>query len=450
MRYTLFNINNEEADLPIDNEQNQEEENEDVLTSESPIEKLESSFNKTADDTAKEIESFENCSNCEEELKDQVVTIDEQLSEQPEEVTEDVVEVAQESFYNSLSKVLTIEEFQDTKNKLSFESNITPVEKLVLTREGIMDVIKKIIEKIKQAFQQVGQFFKKLWVKFVIFMDGTAKRAGEVHKKYKGKQLNSIVLSKEQIEVIKEKIGLLVNSKGSIYASQLLPFIKYNITSLDKVTDNNTYKNLGVNSAVSKTLRIFQNPDSNMMFNLLELVTSEYKDKKDLSKPVQIVSVIESEIKAVFFQLGKDDSGNYTDKKYEDCVYETVTINKDVNVPNNVDTKKIVDDLKIIELYAKGAGTYKDRLLEVQSSARKSLDQIAKDNKDESYDKTQLKFIQILGTKMILDNIMQYVKNCKNMLYVSEFILKSLDDITTEEFSNEGITDLFKKKRQLD
>lgn len=445
MRYTLFNISNEEADLPIDNEQNQEEENEEVLTSESSIEKLESSFNKTADDTAKEIESFENCSNCEEELKEQVVTIDEQLSEQPEEVTEDVVEIAQESFYNSLSKVLTREELQDTKNRISSESNILPVEKLILTRESIMDVIKKIIEKIKQAFQQVGQFFKKLWVKFVIFMDGTAKRAGEVHKKYKVKQLNSIVLSKEQIEIIKEKIGLLVNAKGSIYASQLLPFIKYNVTSLDKVTDNNAYKNLGVNSAVSKTLRIFQNPDSNMMFNLLELVASEYKDKKDLSKPVQIVSVIESEIKAVFFQLGKDDSGNYTDKKYEDCVYETVTINKDINLPNNVDTKKIVDDLKIIELYAKGAGTYKDRLLEVQSSARKSLDQIAKDNKDESYDKTQLKFIQILGTKMILDNIMQYVKNCKNMLYVSEAILKSLDDIATEEFSNEGITDLFKK-----
>lgn len=427
MRYTLFNISTEEADQVVDNVL-EEEETDEVLSSEDPIEKLESSFNKTADDTAKEIESYENCSNCEEELEEQVEVIDEKLSEQPEEVTDSVVEVAQEAFYNSLSKVLTNEELQEVKTQVSTESNVLPVEKLILTRESIMDVIKKIVEKIKQAFQQVGQFFKKLWVKFVIFMDGTAKRAGEVHKKYKNKQLNSIVLSKEQMNVVKEKIGLLVNAKGSIYASQLLPFIKYNITSLDKVSDNNSYKNLGVNSAVSKTLRIFQNPDVNMMLNLLELVTSEYKDKKDLSKPVQIVSVIESEIKAVFFQLGKDDSGNYTDKKYEDCVYETVKIDKDINVPNNVDTKRILDDLKVIELYAKGAGSYKDRLLDVQSSARKSLDQIAKDNKDESYDKTQLKFIQMLGTKMILDNIMQYVKNCKNMLYVSEAILTSLDD----------------------
>lgn len=444
MRYNLFNISTEEADQVLNNVP--EEENDEVLTSEDPIEKLESSFNKTADDTAKEIENYENCSNCEEELQEQVEVIDEQITDKPEEVTEDIVVVAQEAFYNSLNKVLSLEELNDVKKQVSSESVNLPVEKLILTREGIMDVIKKIVEKIKQAFQQVGLFFKKLWVKFVIFMDGTAKRANEVYKKYKTKTTSEITLSKDQEDFIKEKIGLLVYAKDSLYASMLLPFIKYRVTAIDKVNDSSLDNLFKVNSALSKTIRLFQNGDVNMFDKLKYLINEETNiTKNNVSGVNQIISVIGSEVKYIYFKMNEDK------QTYGECLYETIQINKDIKIPNKLDPKRLVDDLKVIELYAKGASSYKDRLLEVQASARKALDQIAKDNEDEVYTKTQLKFIQLLGTKMILDNIMQYVKNCKNMLQVTEFILSTIDYPSSEEihnylFSNEGIFDFMNKK----
>lgn len=411
-------------ELSIEEEVLQEPEQEEILTAEDPIEKLEASFDKTANDTANEIESFENCSNCEEELTEQIEVIDEKLDNQPEEITEEVVEVTQEHFYNSIKNILTVEEIEEAKKRISNESITLPVEKLILTREGIMDVIKKIIEKIKQAFQQVGQFFKKLWTKFIVFMDGTAKKANALYKKYdgktKGKMLN---LTGDQFLKVSDLMGVMFDAKNSYLASQVLPYINCNAVSLDKVNNSEWLEKFGVEKNLAKTLKILQTPDPAMMAKIMATIDTLKQMENKSVNIIFVSSVVGKEAKYVYFKTNDDKT------KFEDCIYETGQIAaKGVIQSSNYDANKIHAELKIIEKYAKGAGTYKDRLLEVQSSANKSLDQIYKNSNKQEFTKTQLKFIQILGSKIILDNIMQYVKTCSNICKAYEIILSGLDE----------------------
>lgn len=427
MRNTFLSLATEDIELD-----QVEEEKEEVLTAEDPIEKLEESFNKTASDTANEIESFENCTNCEDELEGQVEVINTQLENNPEEISDAKVDVVQEAFYNSIKKIMTQEEFQS----ISLETSYLPVERMMLTKEGIIDTIKKIIEKIKQAFQQVGQFFKKLWVKFVVYMDGTAKRADELYKKYDGKTKGKAINCSEQLQLsLLEKIGLPMIAKASPWASQFLPYIKFNATAFDKVTSTEYMEGLGVDKTVAKVIKTLQSPDANMSFTIAEEINRQNNLKEQgFSDTVNIVSMIEDEVKYIYFQLAKDENDKYDPKKYEDVFYETANIDPKVFKEgtikfNGLDASKVRDELLIVRNYAKGAGTYKDRLLEIQNAANKSLDQIYKNAvKTDSANKTQLKYIQILGSKMILDNIMQYVKTCRYTLWCYEELLKTTDD----------------------
>lgn len=429
MRATFFNLSNEELDTNTDVEPVEEEE---VLTAEDPIEKLEESFNKTATDTANEIESFENCANCEDELEGQVEVINDQLENNPEEISDAKVDVAQEAFYASIKKIMTTEEVK----AMSFESSYLPVERMMLTKEGIVDAIKKIIEKIKQAFQQVGQFFKKLWVKFVVYMDGTAKRADELYKKYDGKTKGKCVNCSRQLEdSLLAKIGLPMIAKGSPWASQFLPYIKFNATAFDKVADDAKLGGLGVDKSISKVIRTLQSPDDSMVNLISEEINKQNSTQQQgYSEAVNIISMIEDEVKYFYFQLAKDENNKYDPNKYEDVFYETAHIDPVVFKVgtikfNGLDATKVKEELLIVRNYAKQASSYKDRLLDIQSAANKSLDQIYKNSaKTDSVNKTQLKYIQILGSKMILDNIMQYVKTCRYTLWCYEELLGTLDE----------------------
>jgi hypothetical protein len=427
MRNTFLSLATEELDV-----QPAEEKEEEVLTADDNIEKLEESFNQTATDTANEIQSFEDCTNCEDELEGQVEVINTQLENNPEEISDAKVDLVQEAFYNSIRKILSKEEVQS----ISFESSYLPVERMMLTKEGIMDVIKKIIEKIKFAFQQVGQFFKKLWVKFVVYMDGTAKRAEELYKKYEGKVKGRTISCTAQLqESLLMKIGLPMIAKASPFASQFLPYIKFNATAFDKVTSTENMEGLGVDKTVAKVIKTLQSPDANMSFTIAEEINRQNNLKeKGFSDTINVISMVEDEVKYIYFQLAKGEDGKYDPKKYEDVFYETATIDptkfKVGTIKfNGLDASKIRDELQIVRNYAKGASVYKDRLLDVQNAANKSLDQIYKHAaKTDSANKTQLKYIQILGSKMILDNIMQYVKTCRYTLWCYEELLKTIEN----------------------
>ena len=427
MRNTFLSLATEELDVqPV------EEKEEEVLTADDNIEKLEESFNQTATDTANEIQSFEDCTNCEDELEGQVEVINTQLENNPEEISDAKVDLVQEAFYNSIKKILPKEEVQS----ISFESSYLPVERMMLTKEGIVDTIKKIIEKIKQAFQQVGQFFKKLWVKFVVYMDGTAKRAEELYKKYEGKVKGRTINCSEQLQLsLLDKIGLPMIAKASPFASQFLPYIKFNATAFDKVTSTENMEGLGVDKTLAKVIKTLQSPDANMSFTIAEEINRQNNlTEQGFSDTVNVISMIEDEVKYIYFQLAKDENGKYDPKKYEDVFYETANIDPKVFKAGTIkfhglDASKIRDELQIVRNYAKGAGVYKDRLLDIQNAANKSLDQIYKNAvKTDSANKTQLKYIQILGSKMILDNIMQYVKTCRYTLWCYEELLKTIDE----------------------
>lgn len=423
MRNRFFQLSTEDVE-------NNVVEDDEVLTSEAPLEQLEDSFNKTADQTQQEILKTEQCSNCADELIEQRDQMEQQIDTAPEDVNQDVVELAQEQFYNTVSKVLSKEELQPIK--LSVESAQLPIEKYILTREGIMDIIKTIIAKIIQAFKSVGMFFKKLWVKFIVYMDGTAKRCDQLDKEYRGKNLKFTVINEELLNAIQEKLGLFIICKNSVLASQILPFIRY----------NDVKKNLN-----NETIRSISPSDLSMHEELIKKLTGKLKENKENAVDITIYSVIDGNVKYIRYEvvdprespLIEDKEAGMNDENLIGVtvpVYDSKELDQDefstrTALFNSLDVNKVLAELKIVRNYASSASQYKDRLFKVFDDANNFINKLAKKKADEaSFTKRMeithdLKFAQLLGTKIILDNIMQYVKTCRYMLWMYEELLKN-------------------------
>lgn len=103
------------------------------------------------------------------DLREQHSSTQDLLENNPEEVTDEVVAVAQEQFYITLNKLDNLTYYKGSiSNELSAN---TPLEKLKLTHEGIGDMIssvvngiinaiKKIIEWIRNLISKIGNIFK--------------------------------------------------------------------------------------------------------------------------------------------------------------------------------------------------------------------------------------------------------------------------------------------------
>lgn len=423
MRNRFFQLSTEDVE-------NNVVEDDEVLTSEAPLEQLEDSFNKTADQTQQEILKTEQCSNCADELIEQRDQMEQQIDTAPEDVNQDVVELAQEQFYNTVSKVLSKEELQPIK--LSVESAQLPIEKYILTREGIMDIIKTIIAKIIQAFKSVGMFFKKLWVKFIVYMDGTAKRCDQLDKEYRGKNLKFTVINNELLDGIEQKLGLFIICKNSVLASQILPFIRYNEVKQEMFDMN---------------IRCIEPGDKSLHDELLKRLTGKLEENKENTIGVTIFSVIDGTVKYLRTEsMDPKESPLLVDRERGENeenlvglnvpVYDSKELDQDefstrTALFASLDVNKVLAELKIVRNYASSASQYKDKLFKVFDDANNFVNKLNKKKVDEAnFTKRMkithdLKFAQLLGTKIILDNIMQYVKTCRYMLWMYEELLKN-------------------------
>lgn len=104
------------------------------------------------------------------------------ITNKPEQITEETVQVAQENFVFTLARLgytkEQLNEYRLEKSyRMSFESNHSPIHKLKLTTEGIKEFIMRIIQKVKDMFIKFGAMLKKFVLKLTKLFDLTKQRA---------------------------------------------------------------------------------------------------------------------------------------------------------------------------------------------------------------------------------------------------------------------------------
>ena len=133
------------------------------------------------------------------DLEDQV-TKNEELIESGSVVTPDQVAVAQEAFYNSLSKLGPIANRINISRELS---DPVPLSRLMITVEDQKGIIDKIIEKIKAFFKAIKDWFIKILQKIGIIKEIRDKKIRKIIDKVKKMDVDNL---KSDDVVISEKL----------------------------------------------------------------------------------------------------------------------------------------------------------------------------------------------------------------------------------------------------
>lgn len=111
------------------------------------------------------------------DLNKQIEENNKRIYKQDEITYQDVI-TSQENFYYSLGKLRINKE----QINYSFENEKSNLGKLLVSNEGIKEVIDKIIEMAKKIWEKIAHFFKRLWSKILVFWMGVAKRWNSVRK----------------------------------------------------------------------------------------------------------------------------------------------------------------------------------------------------------------------------------------------------------------------------
>ena len=340
------------------------------------------------------------------ELTEQVEEQEKVLEETPEEVTEDTVAVAQEAFFISMSKIGALKDYKDMKGSLGLESASSPAEKLKLACEGVWDFIKALIARIKMAISKVKELIKKLYIKFLVFFTNLKKKAEAL-----AKSLNSLEGSKT---------------------------ITLNEEQIDKVSK--TFKCFIAAGAIKSTKELYKVVDI-----VINSKTSVLKiSKLDLeSKPVEdvftklAVTKNSNAIYAPYYVKNKIRALVVNPTDVDNAIgYETLTIDNDGKVsseaPTVTELKAILSQLSksenglksLVETAKKSQDAAYKELDEAEKTVLKAMDKSG--FVDRMRAKNQLILLRRIGTNVILDVVLNYIYNMKNVLAISAMIAKEL------------------------
>lgn len=197
----IFNISLEDEDV-LNNVEGEEQVDvvEAIASEEEAVEFQENVSELEADGT-----SLEESEEVVADLQDQVETQEEIIENHPESVTEDTVQVAQEAFMVSASKLgLKYEELKP--RRISHESaSEHPLSALKLATEDMSEFIDKVIEQIKAVFAKIARGVRNLIAKAAVMMGSVESKAKGLLEKMK-KESGVIVYSDADLETLGDKL----------------------------------------------------------------------------------------------------------------------------------------------------------------------------------------------------------------------------------------------------
>lgn len=399
VRFNIFNA--EEFDTGVELSGDAEITVSDAVESETQAIKTEEEVAEVAEDIATTEEAEETADELQEQIEENEKAIENN------EVTEDTVAIAQEKFYDSISNIRCLKEYSVIKSKYSAESYASPVEKLRLSNEGVKEFVVELIERIKLAFLKIKELIKKLYVKFVVMMTNVEKKAKALIK-----ELDNLKDAKSEVELSGEQVEKVTNLFKCFLAAGVIKSTK----DLGKVVDtvNNVKTDLTnfVSDLISATLETASRVD--VMTKLAatknaNAIYAPYFVKGTLK--ALIFEKSEEKVKPVYEEISVDNNGDI-DKK-------ACSITELKNILGKV-SKAQSDINKLIESGKKVQETLYKRL----DVLEKTNGEIFKFGSDRMRANNELRLFRRVGTNIILDIILNYVYNIKNVLSVAAMIAK--------------------------
>jgi hypothetical protein len=350
------------------------------------------------------------------ELTEQVEEQEKVLKETPEEVTEDTVAVAQEAFFVSMSKIGVLKDYKDMRGSLGLESASSPVEKLKLACESVWDFIKALIARIKIAFSKVGELIKKLYIKFLVFFNNLRKKA--------------IALAQELSPVPASATAKLEDDQKKRVINTFKCFIAAGIFK----SSEDLEKVVSYVSNVKGTLNSFvTNVKNAQPFGPGKNSLTDFKSQTD--DMTKLAQTKKSEaVYAPYYVKGTMKALVITNE--EDVAvakYETISIDTDANIGGSTGTAGAIK--KALLAISKSERALKDIVQvgkDAQESLNKSLDAYDKAIDDMKFGTQKmeytnsLKLVRRAGTNVILDVLLNYIYNMKNVLSISAMFTKEL------------------------
>jgi len=261
------------------------------------------------------------------------------------------------------------------------------VSAMQISQEGAKDFLKKVVESIKAIFRKVMNAAKKLYVKLVVAMNGTAKKAQKLQK-YLDKDLKDATAEKSKFEEKEsEKLRKLTiavdGSNANIFKisdhEKVLAAMgklvdvrkKYidDVEALDSNADDFTTKKSALSGALGTDM-------DNALTSLEILDKDSLESKTNYSASEDKVKVAATSTNGKVLRVIEvsfdDDTVNLKAKTLTVDTSDVSTDKMDVK-----DKTAVVNELKQIVTDAKGFGKVKDSAMKFIEKSNKELDKTA-------------------------------------------------------------------------
>lgn len=354
-----------------------------------------------------QVEKIEEAEEIKEDLEDQLEEQEKIIENNPDQVTEQTVQVAQESLLASLTRLGM--SFEDASAyRISFEADgSSPLQKFIVSTEGIKDVLKTIKDSIIKAIQAVINTIKKLWQNASIFFDRSEKTANKLIAEYKDAK-GSVDVDDALVKKINAKFGGWFIATGKYDFNAILDFAKEvkvpkGLQAKGSLID--TIKGI-VTGGIKSAQKLISGNGINTLI-----------PQEDASKDANVVYLMGSKITYITNE----------DIKSAEVKIDSIDEGKSKSALNSLNVAGILTYLKKAATAAKDMKKFQQDTFASLDSIIKSVKEEADKAKDEEAKeaKQKLALLRKIGTKFALETVNQYIGTVNGTVNISAALLKT-------------------------
>lgn len=414
-RMTIWNMSREDDDV-LDNVSSTEVN----ITSDIGEQTNAMEFVEEANGVEQDIVTFEESEEAVKELEDQVVENEGMLENNPENITEEIVAVAQEKYFITAAKLgYPMEEIM--RNRISIESaKESPVQALRLATEDIKQTAGKMIEALKNLFQKIVEGLRKMIAKGISFFSGVVGKAQELKKKIINKNLQP-KLNENNIQEIYSMMPYFFGyNNGNFDVKVIMGFINHNFLK-DLFGSGTNFKEFE-NESGGYDQNKFKSVGSAGAF-LYSIANAHSEELKNMNNNYVIYEAYKQRIGVVV---------------NADVGIDTMMISLDMQnfkMPNDIpalkDQKSLIEILDAVITNDKTKKQYMDGIYQTQDNMAKFISKISSDSDVE--DRAMLRSFRNVGSKLAYACIMQYINTNKNLVTAVSKVIEETKINTKQE-----------------
>lgn len=388
-----------------------------------------------------EVDAMNSANDVTTDLTEQVA-VEEELLENPEDLTDQAAEITQDAFVISLAKLKFPKE-EYNRYLTTMDNDYTPAERVAVTLDGVKDFLLRIKEHIIAFFRSIKEKLKRLYSKIWVFLANVGKRAEALQKKIRenanlkqgsfndndanNNKLYSFfpmgAIQKKNIDTIVEELGEGTPAIGMNEIKQIVNVIKNNAFSKKTSATINDINKI-INSNAHPWASWFTNS------GLLKKVERAGKGNSVNSHSVILRGAASNTIKAMrwYCAVGTTEVVPSVET-YDIRIPSEYT--RDRSAPKGLNGEKVIKYLDTVVKLSKGIKSFADNTYKQMEDINKSIvDELDKFKKSDTVKPhTVIKVSSVCRTmvaNVAFNRVMDQSKAIRRLLAMCNFIVNNL------------------------